>query len=99
MDSVMAAEDKVVHFIYLLSSKLLENFWVFEESSVTLNKALNKYDNSLLAEDLNINTLRPTSNSSSHFRVEIFLTWFCTGSNPACGKSEICDGENLWPWS
>ena len=29
---------------------------------VTLNKALNKYDNLLLAGDLNINTLRPTLN-------------------------------------
>ena len=38
----------------------------FEEISVTLNKALNKYDNLLLAEDLNINTLRPTSDSSNH---------------------------------
>ena len=33
---------------------------------VTLNKALNKYDNLLLAGDLNINTLRPTSDSSNH---------------------------------
>ena len=38
----------------------------FEEISVTLNKALNKYDNLLLAGDLNINTLRPTSDSSNH---------------------------------
>ena len=37
-----------------------------EEISVTLNKALNKYDNLLLAGDLNTNTLRPTSNSSNH---------------------------------
>ena len=29
---------------------------------VTLNKALNKYDNLLLAGDLNINTLRPILN-------------------------------------
>ena len=33
---------------------------------MTLTKALNKYDNLLLAEDLNINTLRPTSDSSNH---------------------------------
>ena len=38
----------------------------FEEISVTLNKALNEYNNLLLAGDLNINTLRPTSNSSNH---------------------------------
>ena len=38
----------------------------FEEISVTLYKALNKYDNLLLAGDLNINTLRPTSDSSNH---------------------------------
>ena len=24
---------------------------------------------------------------------------FCAGSNPACGVSEICDGENFWQWS
>ena len=24
---------------------------------------------------------------------------FCVGSNPACGVSEICDGEDLWQWS
>ena len=24
---------------------------------------------------------------------------FCAGSNPACGMSEICDGEDLWQWS
>ena len=24
---------------------------------------------------------------------------FCTGSNPACGVSEIHDGEDLWQWS
>ena len=38
----------------------------FEEISVTLNKAWNKYDNVLLAGDLNINTLRPNSDSSNH---------------------------------
>ena len=39
----------------------------FEEISETLNKALNEYDNLFLAADLNINTLRPTSDSSNHF--------------------------------
>ena len=24
---------------------------------------------------------------------------FCAGSNPACGVSEIGDGEDLWQWS
>ena len=24
---------------------------------------------------------------------------FWAGSDPACGVSEICDGENLWQWS
>ena len=33
---------------------------------VTLNKALNEYDNLLLAGDLTINTFRPTSDSSNH---------------------------------
>ena len=34
---------------------------------MTLNKALNEYDNLLLAGDLNINTLRPISDSAKHF--------------------------------
>ena len=33
---------------------------------MTFNKALNKYDNLLLARDLNINILRPTSDSYNH---------------------------------
>ena len=33
---------------------------------MSLNKALNEYDNLLLAGDLNINTLRATSDSSNH---------------------------------
>ena len=48
---------------YLLTSRKLS---FFEEISVTLNKALNIYDNLLLAGDLNINTLRRTSDSSNH---------------------------------
>ena len=38
----------------------------FEKISVTVNKASNKYDNLLFAGDLNINTLRPTSDSFNH---------------------------------
>ena len=38
----------------------------FEEILVTLNKALNEYDNLLLAGDLNMNTLTLTSDSSNH---------------------------------
>ena len=38
----------------------------FEQISVALNKALNKYNNLLIAGDLNINTLKPTSDSSKH---------------------------------
>ena len=38
----------------------------FEEFSLTLSKALNKYDNLLSAGDLNINILRPTSDSFNH---------------------------------
>ena len=33
---------------------------------MTLNKTLNEYDNLLLAGDLNINALRPTSDSSNY---------------------------------
>ena len=39
---------------------------LFEEIYATLNKALNEYDNLLLARDLNINTLRPISDSSNY---------------------------------
>ena len=38
----------------------------FEGIWVTLNKALNEYGDLLLAEDLNKNTLRPTSDSRNH---------------------------------
>ena len=34
---------------------------------MTLSKALNRYDNLLLAGDLNVNNLRPSSESSNHF--------------------------------
>ena len=33
---------------------------------MTFNKSLNEYDNLLLTGDLNINTLRPTSDSCNH---------------------------------
>ena len=54
-----------MHFICLPPPNFSKTEF-FEEISVTLNKALNKYDNLLLAGDLNINTLRPTSDSSNH---------------------------------
>ena len=38
----------------------------FEEIYVTLHEGLNEYDNLVLAGGLNINTLRPTSDSSNH---------------------------------
>ena len=38
----------------------------FEEIYVTLNKALNEYDNLLLTGNLNINTLRRTPDSFNH---------------------------------
>lgn len=57
--------EKVVHVIHLLSSKLLEN-GDFEDISVMLNKALNKY-NLHSAGDFNINTLRTRSDWSNHF--------------------------------
>ena len=43
-----------------LETEFFEGIWV------TLNKALNEYGNLLLAEDLNKNTLRPTSDSRNH---------------------------------
>ena len=51
-------------FVYLPPNLSKTEF--FEEILVTLNKTLNKYDNLLLAEDLNINTLRPTSHSPNY---------------------------------
>ena len=38
----------------------------FKLISLTRNKALNKYDSLLLTRDMNINTLRSTSDSSNH---------------------------------
>ena len=55
----------MVHFISYRPPNFSKTEF-FEEISVTLNKALNEYDNLLLAGDLNINTLRPTSDSSDH---------------------------------
>ena len=55
---------------------------------MTLNKALNEYDNLLLAGDLNINPLRPTPDSSDHLSdlIDTFsLTHLVTGST--CFKS------------
>ena len=51
-------------FVYRPSNFSKTEF--FEEISVTLNKALNKYDNLLLVGDVNINTTRPTSDLSEH---------------------------------
>ena len=60
----------------------------FEEISVTLNKALNKYDNLLLAGDLSINTLRPTSDLSNHLS-DLNDTFSLTNlvTDSACFKS------------
>ena len=55
----------MVHFICLPSPNFSKTEF-FEEISLTFNKALNKCDNLLLAVDLNINTLRPTSDLSNH---------------------------------
>ena len=38
----------------------------FNEICITLNKILGKYDNIFLAGDLNIDELKPGSNSSNH---------------------------------
>ena len=51
---------------YILPSPIASKTKFLEKISVTLNKALNKYDNLLSAGDLNINTLRPTSRWSNH---------------------------------
>ena len=55
---------------------------------MTLKKALNKYDNLLLAGDLNINILRPTSGSSNHLS-DLNDTFSLTNllTNSSCFKS------------
>ena len=77
---------------YLLT--VLQNsrkFSLFEEISVTLSKALNKYDNLLLAGDLYINTLRPTSDSSNHLS-DLNDTFSLTNlvTDSTCFKSNKC---------
>ena len=60
----------------------------FEEINGTLNKALNEYDNLLLAGHFNINTLRPTSDLPNHLsdlNDTFSLTNFVTDST--CFKS------------
>ena len=54
----------------------------------TLNKVLSKYDNLLIAGDLNVNTLRPTSGSSNHLS-ELNDTFSLTNlvTDSSCFKS------------
>ena len=62
----------------------------FDEISVSLNKILGKYDNIILAGDLNIDELRPCSDSSKNHlsdMKDIFdLTKFI--KEPTCFKSQ-----------
>ena len=51
-------------FAYRLPNTDKEEF--FDEISVNLNKILGKYDNIILAGDLNIDELRPCSDSSKN---------------------------------
>ena len=51
-------------FAYLPPNTDKEEF--FDEISVNLNKTLGKYDNIILAGDLNIDELRPCSDSSKN---------------------------------
>ena len=62
----------------------------FEKISVTLNKALNEYDNLLQAGDLNINTSRPTSDSFNHLS-DLNDTFSLTNlvTDSTCSKSNI----------
>ena len=47
----------------------------FNEIYITLNKILGKYDNILLAGDLNIDELKPGSDSSNHLSdAKMYLT-------------------------
>ena len=77
----------MVHFICLASFKLLKTEF-FEEIYVTLNKALNEYDNLLLAGDLNINSLRLNSDSSNHLSdLNDAFSLINLGTDSTCFKS------------
>ena len=54
---------------------------------MTLNKPLNEYDNLLLARDLNINTLRPNSDSSNHLYKGSLIDLMLTNKLPSFYKS------------
>ena len=86
IEITIAKKKWCILFAYLSPNFLKTLF--FEEISVAFNKALNKYDNLLLAGDLNINTLGPTSDSSNHLpelNDTFSLTNLTTGST--CFKS------------
>ena len=67
-----------------------DNKEIFDEISVSVNKILGKYDNIILAGDLNIDELRPCSDSSKNHLFDmkdIFgLTKFI--KEPTCFKSQ-----------
>ena len=54
---------------------------------MTLSKPLNEYDNLLLARDLNINTLRPTSDSFNHLYKGSLIDLMSTNKTQSFYKS------------
>ena len=61
----------------------------FNEIYITLNKILGKYDNILLAGDLNIDELKAGSDSSNHLSdAENVFNLTNLVKKPTCSKSE-----------
>ena len=75
-------------FAYRPPSTDKEEF--FDEISVSLNKILGKYDNIILAGDLNIDELRPCSDSSKNHLSDIKDIFGLTNliKEPTCFKSQ-----------
>ena len=61
----------------------------FDEISISLNKILGKYDNIILAGDLNIDQLRPCSDSSKNHLCDMKYIFSLTNliKEPTCFKS------------
>ena len=69
----------------------------FDKISVSLNKILSKYDNITLAGDLNIDELRPSSNSSKNYLPNIKDIFGLTNliEEPTCFKTCFCENSTL----
>ena len=87
--TISPKSSKVVSTLFLFLLFLRHAFWIFCYC-YQLFVVPYAYP-TVISVTLGRNT-RKTHYCTTSFR-------FCAGSNPACGVSEIRDGEDLWQWS